>query len=159
MGIIRRLLKKLFEDVDFNESTSKKKQETKNPPQTEKNYYKKESLITESEKKYFHAIKRIIGEQYILQPQINLASIVEKTKKHKYQNELYRNIDFGIFTPDYQLIALIEINDNTHNTQKRKARDHKVKDICEQAEIPLITFWTKYGVNEDYIEKRIKEVI
>lgn len=122
-------------------------------------YDKKRSLITKSEEKYFQTIREIVKDKYIVQPQVNLATVINKLGNHKYQNELYRNIDFGIFTLDYQLIALIEINDSSHNTQKRKDRDHKVKEICEQAHIPLITFWTKYGVNPEYIEKRIFEVI
>lgn len=118
-------------------------------------YELKESLITETEKSYFTAIKKILPAGYFLQPQVNLASIIYRTDNFKFQNELYRNIDACVFDMAYKPIVLIEINDDTHKTPDRKERDQKVKAICEEAGIPLITLWTSYGINSEYIEKRI----
>ena len=42
-----------------------------------------------------------------------------------------------------------------HTQPERIERDKKVAFICAQAGIPLITFWTKYGINEIYIKKRL----
>lgn len=119
--------------------------------------YQKKKLMTPTEIKYFHAIQKAVSGNYILQPQVNLATIIERTDEHKYQNELYRNIDFVIFDPQYNPIVLIEINDKTHKEKARQARDCKVKAICALAELPIITFWTDYGINEEYIQKRISE--
>lgn len=119
--------------------------------------YKKKKLMTPTEIKYFHAIQKSVSGNYILQPQVNLATIIERTDEHKYQNELYRNIDFVIFDLQYNPIVLIEINDKTHKEKARQARDSKVKSICALAELPIITFWTDYGINEEYIQKRISE--
>lgn len=121
--------------------------------------YGKKCLMTEIEKKFFAAIKCSVSEKYTVFPQINLATIVKKQGDFRYQNELYRNIDFGIFDKDYNCVLLVEINDATHNDPKRRKRDIKVKEITQAAEIPLITFYTKYGVNQEYIAKRIKEII
>ena len=123
----------------------------------EKKYEAKEAFITECEKKFFDAIKAIVGENYIVQPQINLASIVNKVTADRYRNELFRNIDFGVFDKSYKLLVLIEINDPSHDRSDRKDRDDKVKKICEEASIPLVTFWTKYGVNEEYIKNRLSK--
>lgn len=118
------------------------------------------SLMTKIEKQFYVAIRKILPDIYILQPQVNLASVIRKTTEERYQNELFRNIDFAIFDLDYKPLVLIEINDNTHITEKsRQARDYKVKDICNAAGIPLIIFWTTYGVNEDYISKKLKETL
>jgi hypothetical protein len=118
-------------------------------------YELKESLITETEKSYFTAIKNLLPAGYFLQPQVNLASIICRTDNFKFQNELYRNIDACVFDKAYKPVILIEINDDTHKTSDRKERDQKVKSICEEAGIPLITFWTSYGINTEYISKRI----
>lgn len=122
-------------------------------------YTSKSSIMTECEKEYFDVIRNIVGESYIVQPQINLASVINKAQGSKYQNELFRNIDFGIFDCYYNLKLLIEINDSTHERSDRIERDRKVHHICQEAGIPIITFWTKFGVNESYIEKRIREYI
>lgn len=146
----------------FKQLFNPQKKETEyNTPQKQKEIknYRPKKLLTPTEIRFFNAIKNATNENYILLPQINLASIIERTDEHKYQNELYRNIDFAIFDKAYNPIVLIEINDKTHKDKKRIARDIKVKEICNSANIPLITFWTDYGVNQEYINKRIAEYV
>lgn len=119
-------------------------------------YYKK-PILTPTEKQYYKTIIQIIDGKYKVYPQVSLSSIIKKEPETKYANELYRVIDIGIFTEDYYPILLIEINDETHNTPQRKERDKKVKELCDQAGIRLISFWTSYGVNKEYIRKKIAE--
>lgn len=96
-----------------------------------------------------------IGDYKVI-PQLNLALIIKKEATNKFQNELYKNIDFAIFNKTLtNLIILIELNDSTHQQYKRKYRDIKVKKICDKANIKLITFYTKYDNKEDYIINRI----
>ena len=92
-------------------------------------------------------------------PQINLATIVKKNNKG-YLTELFRNIDFAIFSKDFsELLLLIELNDKTHATNKRKKRDLKVKKICGDCNYKLITFYTTYSNEKDYVVNRIiKEI-
>ena len=122
-------------------------------------YQLKNSLVTETERKYLSAICQVTPQGYTVQAQVNLASIIEKTDNSKFQNELYRNIDACIFDAYFKPIALIEINDSTHNAPSRIERDKKVAMICEEAGIPLIRFWTQYGINLDYMRKKISEAI
>ena len=85
---------------------------------------------------------------------------VEKNKEYdwEYQNELNRIIDFGLFDKQTTTpLLLIEINDRTHHESKRIYRDQKVKDICEQAGIKLIAFWSEYSNTEKYIVERISK--
>ena len=93
-------------------------------------------------------------------PQLNLASIINKEGNYKYRNELFRNIDFGIFSKDYkELLLLIEINDKTHNNYNRRKRDIKVDNIVDNAGIKLIKFYSNYPNKKDYIKNRIREEI
>ena len=122
-------------------------------------YELKDSLMTKSEITYYNAIVKALPNGYHLQPQVNLASVINRTDNSKFHNELFRNVDFLILTSNFKPIAFIEINDSTHNDSTRIKRDIKVKEICEEAGISIITFWTKYGINQDYIDKKINETI
>ena len=84
------------------------------------------------------------------------ASIIQKVSNSRFNTELFRNIDFGIFSADYsKVLLLIELNDESHNNFHRKKRDIKVHEICNKAGIKLITFYTKYSNEKEYVKGRI----
>ena len=121
------------------------------PYRTSPTYSAKKSFMTNCEKAYFDVLQKITYPHYTVQPQINLASIIDKENTNGYRGELFRNVDFGIFDTNYSLLLLIEINDKSHYQKDRIARDKKVNEICAEAGLPLVTFWTHYGINEQYI--------
>lgn len=124
--------------------------------------YESKGLLTNYEKYFFDIINEEFKDSYYIMPQVNLASVVNKIKDFptQYQNELYRNIDIGVFEKnDMTPLLLIEINDKTHNQQKRIDRDKKVNEICKIANIPLITFYSNYPNKKDYIIKRVNETL
>ncbi len=138
------------------------------PPFNKQNYIKNDNIIinyirkdflTYNEKIFYKKLLFLEELGYKIFPQINLSTLIQKISNQKYQNELYRNIDFGVFDSDLKIILLIELNDQTHNSWQRKDRDLKVKKICEDANIPLLTFYTKYPNHDDYVKNRILNVI
>ncbi len=121
-------------------------------------YSLKDSLITASEREYLFVLQAYFGNDYIILPQVNLASIIDK-QGEGFRNELFRNVDFGIFDFNYRPLVLIEINDNTHFRKDRQERDLKVQEICKKAKIPLVTFWVKDGIDSEKIYKTIKKYL
>lgn len=122
-------------------------------------YELKPSMVTKTEMQYLNCLKEVLPETCLIQAQANLATFIVRTDNARFQNELYRNVDFIITDLAYKPLAVIEINDQSHLTEERRKRDKKVSDICEEAGIPLIKFWTSYGVNPDYIKKRVTETL
>lgn len=122
-------------------------------------YNPKSTVLTKTEQKFMESIKKALPTGCILLVQQTLSSIVEKTDNSKFRNELFRIVDFLVVDTNYKPLFCIEINDSTHEEYARKDRDQKVHDILEEAGIPLVNFWTKYGVNDEYIEKKIFEVL
>lgn len=113
----------------------------------EPKYIAKDSLLTPTEITYYDTLTEIIGGKYLLFPQINLASVVDKEGKTNARTELFRNIDFGVFDYNFKPILLIEINDNSHTRKDRIERDKKVAKILKKAKLPLVTFWVKDGID------------
>ena len=113
--------------------------------------------MTDPELSFYRKLKKLeVNGKLIIVPQINLAAVIKKINGNAYQNELFRNIDFAIFKRDYtKLLLLIELNDSSHKQKKRYERDLKVRNICEIAEIPLITFYVDKPNDEKYVISRI----
>ncbi len=127
-----------------------------NYTKNEETIYTKKKLMTDYEYKFYNILKEL-EDNYTIVPQLNLAAVVKKINNNRYYSELFRNIDFAIFTKDYQeLLLLIELNDQTHNNYNRKDRDLKVKKICNDIGVKLITFYTKYPNEKAYVINRIK---
>lgn len=120
-------------------------------------YEAKKSLLTRCESDFYDAICSCLPQKYRVFPQVNLATFIDRTDNPRYRNELFRNVDFLITDKEYVPKLVIEINDQSHLTHDRQARDEKVGNICEEAGIPIIKLWTSYGVRPDYIQKRIEE--
>ena len=121
-------------------------------------YLLKDALLTPTEIAYYNIIKAYFSDDYLVLPQINLASVIDKVGAG-YRSELFRNADFGIFDFNFRPILLIEINDDTHFRRDRAERDKKVAIICKKARLPLITFWTKDGIDNEVIFKTIKRYL
>lgn len=122
-------------------------------------YNVKKALISKSEQSFYHVIKSSVPQGYWVFPQINLASFIDRTDDARYHNELFRNVDFLVTDAEYKPTFIVEINDQTHLTNERKERDEKVQKICEEAGIPILKLWTSYGVNPEYIKRRIDETL
>ncbi len=122
-------------------------------------YNVKKTLISVNEQEFYNAIRSSVPNGYFVFPQVNLAAFIDRTDDSRYHNELFRNVDFLITDAEYTPKFIIEINDRTHLTNERKERDKKIQNICEEAGIPIISLWTSYGVNPEYIKKRIFETL
>lgn len=116
-------------------------------------------MLSPVEKEYFECIKSALPEGYSVYPQINLASIINRTDVHTFQNELFRNIDFGVFDKELKPVFLIEIQDKSHLNIERQNRDKKIKLICEEAGIAIVEFWKMDKVDISDVSKKIQEAL
>ncbi len=49
--------------------------------------------------------------------------------------------------------------DETHHQKNRYVRDQKVKNILNQADLPIVTLWTSFGVKTEYIKERLRKYL
>jgi len=145
------------------QALTKKRASPKEPADSENTdtqfQYRKKNFLTADEKSFLVILRELAKYNLLVVPQINLATVVQKVGEFRYQNELYRNIDFGVFDKEYNLLLLIELNDSSHSQKDRQKRDSRVKDIVAQAEIKLMTFYTDKPNKPEYVIDRILQVI
>ena len=139
------------DDNDYNKADSSRAKK-------EIHYHKKE-FLTFNEKKFIETLSKLSNHDLLVFPQINLATVIKKESNLRYQSELYRNIDFGIFDNEYNLQLLIELNDTSHKRGDRYERDLKVRNIVSQAGIKLITFYTNKPNEPQYVISRVLKEI
>ena len=123
-------------------------------------YIRKNPVLSIYEKKFFHIMRKKLYPNFIITPQVNLQSIIE-TNTNTRNNELFRNVDFGIFdTEMYNPILLIEINGKQHNNKEYWIkRDNSVKEILEKANIMLYTINNEDLKNDKKIEELANELL
>lgn len=143
-----------------------KKQVVDNDPkdieeEKEEQIYFRKKFLTTYEQKLYQMLLDNFDDNYYIYPQINLASIINKKSNTKYfAGELFRNIDFGIFDSDFNVLLLIELNDFSHKSIARKERDEKVRKILNNANIQLITIENDaLNNNADAIIEEIEEAL
>lgn len=104
----------------------------KSAPIKQTEYEIKQKYLSNVELEFYTAIQSILEDKFILFPQVPLSQIIVKKSEKRYQSELYRVIDFCIFTKSYTPLVCVEINDSTHHQKERYIRDKKVKEILNK---------------------------
>ncbi len=128
-------------------------------------YFKKQFFLTIAEYKFFEIIKKIIGEEYVIFPQVNLASIlnvrVNKYNTYKYRNPVNRKIlDFVVFEKKYiSPVLVIELDDSSHNSIDRKQRDELVDSVLLEAKIGIMHVPSQYNYNIQELTTHITDAL
>lgn len=105
-------------------------------------YRRKGNVLSKPEWEFLQVLRDILDAQrYEVLTQIALISVVDKVTQTSYRNELFRIIDYCIVDKaSYSPLLLIELNDASHNRADRVQRDQKVNEICQSANLPIISF-------------------
>lgn len=122
-------------------------------------YEVKQSLMSATEVEYYKILNALLGSNYLVYPQINLATVIDKKSPKGYRTELFRNADFGVFDYNFRPLLLIEINDNSHFRRDRAERDERVQEICKNAKLPIVTFWVKDGFDVEFMRRQLKRYL
>ena len=122
--------------------------------------YCRQKTMTDIEKRFYNTLNEIVGSDFIVQPQVNLASVIGKENGDRYTKEIYQNVDFGIFKREnYELQMLIELNADNNHTDKRRHTEQRVREICNEANVSLISFWLNMPNTKEYVMMRIRPFI
>lgn len=121
-------------------------------------YTKKEYLLTPTELKFYKVLKQVTDEMnFIICPQVAIYEIV-KSQNHKSFNKISRKtIDFVITEPNLKIKCCIELDDYTHNRQKRIERDNFLNNLFKNVGIKLIRVKVQQYYNIEELKKLIEQ--
>ena len=98
---------------------------------------KKEYLATKNEQKLYFALQKALSDKYHIHCQTSLIAIVEPVEFKDKKRAYTKRMDFVITDTATKIIAVIELDDASHNAPKRIARDKYVNEAL-QPHHPLI---------------------
>lgn len=145
-----------------------KKIQTNNPSAEEtmkvnaykKDFEKKEYLLTPTELKFYKLLKTITDElNYTLFTQIALYEIVNCKNFKNFNKIKSKSIDFVITEKNCKIKLCIELDDKTHNANKRIERDNFINNMFKELDIKLLRIPVQNFYNLEELKQKIQESI
>ncbi|ROV58307.1 DUF2726 domain-containing protein [Vibrio ponticus] len=108
-----------------------------------------EYLTTENERKFHSALRLALPNRYMIHCQTSLMALVQPIDRKNCSRTWAKRMDFVITDNDTKVIAVIELDDKSHQREKRQKRDEYVNGALS-GNHKLIRFQAKrdYDVNE-----------
>ena len=123
-------------------------------------YVRKKKILTPPEQELYAVLKTINPDKYEVIPQMALVGVIDKKTETSFRNELFRVCDFCFMDKKtFEPLLLVELNDSSHNRADRVERDEKVAAICEDAGLPLVTFWMGDKITPNEVKRTVKRNI
>jgi hypothetical protein len=111
---------------------------------------KQEYLATENERKLFFALKKALKDKYLIHCQTSLIAIVDPINFKDKSRAYSKRMDFVITDTTTKILAVIELDDSSHNQPKRIKRDKYVNEALKPHH-PLIRMPTEKFYNPEKI--------
>lgn len=125
---------------------------------TEWPYYAKKPLSKPEQALYFRLIEALPDNMVLAQVQLSRIMGVKKGHKfHEWNNRINRmSADFVICQKDASINAVIELDDSSHNQEKRKEADAKKDRALTAAGIRIIRWNVKDMPSKEEIKATFK---
>ena len=125
-------------------------------------YNLKDSSLTEAEDNFLIILKQVVGERYIIEPQVSLSRLVApKDSNGRYINYSdfnkikSKSVDFVLFTSNYKPQIVIELDDRSHFRLDRIKRDEFVNNLMNDVGLRIVHIPTSYSYDIEYLTRQI----
>ncbi|MCZ2798861.1 DUF2726 domain-containing protein [Vibrio alginolyticus] len=116
-------------------------------------YIPKDRLLSNAELSFYQVLNSILCDNVTLFSKVRIADIVGIKKGLDAKNRMshlgkiaQKHVDFVITdAKTSKIIAAIELDDSSHESERSKKRDKFVNDVFASANIPLVRFPAKRG--------------
>lgn len=126
--------------------------------------YKKRDLMTPTESSFFQELEGALPG-YKVFPQIALSRVIEPKRnrnEREYMTDFRRisqkSLDFVICNANLCVIAIIELDDNSHQRENRKKADNDKDASLESAGMPIIRWTVKNRPKRNEIAEAIQNL-
>lgn len=121
-------------------------------------YEKVDYLLTKNELKFYKILKQVTNKLgYSLFCQVALYEII-KSKNYKDFNKIKsKSIDFVITQENCKILLCIELDDISHERNKRIERDNFINQLFKDLNIKLLRIPVQNFYNMEELENKIKE--
>lgn len=130
---------------------------------TEYHYARKDAVMTRAEAVFYDKLLGIAGDRYYIFPQIHLSSLLINQTKGRYWKAAFQRINRT--SVDYVLcdkqtmrpVYAVELDEATHDTAKRRARDEGVNRMFQSVNLPLVRFRNVGNLTDQQIIDRFTD--
>lgn len=129
-------------------------------------YLKKDSFLTEAERKFYLVLSEIIGNDYLIFSKVRMADLLYLPKMNNsdyyhYQNKIQsKHVDFLICDKEnIKPLLVVELDDSSHLRLDRITRDILVDRIFESAQLPILHIKASANYDKDNLSSQIKTTI
>ncbi len=117
---------------------------------------KKIFLATENEKKLYFALQKVLNNKYIVHCQVPLISVVVPVESKNNCRSWAKRVDFVVADKATKILAVIELDDSSHNSEKAQQRDLYVNEALK-GHHPLVRLNTEKFYDPKIIAKKLYE--
>ena len=138
----------------------------KSPSGTSKghNYSQSGKLFSAAERSFLGVIDQAVSDKYRVFGKVRVADIITPAKGMNRKNWQIafnkisaKHFDYVLCSKDkLEVIAVIELDDKSHNSKKAQRRDSLLENACNSAELELIRFKAKSSYQVQAVREQIE---
>jgi len=129
-------------------------------------YEARPGLFTAAERSFLGVLEKAVGDRYRVFGKVRVADLLKTVKglsnsdRQSALNKIVgKHVDFVLCHPGTLAVkAVIELNDRSHTSGKRAARDAFLRDAFAQAGIPLLEIRARRSYTLETVKAALSEV-
>lgn len=128
-------------------------------------YKRKDWLLSKAERSFFGVLQQAVGAEFLIFAKIRVGDLLWLPKgtegRTSHWNRIQsKHVDFVICDREnVRPLVAIELDDSSHGTQKRQARDQFMEEAFQAAGLPLLRVPAKAGYNVSVLQQSIRAAI
>ncbi|MBK5944702.1 DUF2726 domain-containing protein [Halorhodospira halophila] len=126
-------------------------------------YTKASALFSPAERSFLGVLDQAVGNEYRIFGKVRVADIINvrsmadrKAWQRAFNKISSKHFDFVLCArDDLSVVAVVELDDKSHQKSRRGARDHFLAEVCEAVSLPMIQVPAKHAYSVEGLRMRL----